>query len=263
MSAEFRVPPSGPPSSVSAAPSVPAGEPAHAPVAGRFRRHELKYVVSREEAERLRDFAATLLRPDEFGGRDGRYLVHSLYFDSPALDVYHRTSGVEGVKYRVRRYGEEDVVWLERKRRKGTLVEKRRAAWPLAKLAEVLEPRRVFADWPGEFRRDLDRFKLAPKLLVSYPRTAFAGEGEARLTLDWGVAARHARASRPFSCDSEPFRVGDDVVVELKYCDELPAAFLRIMKLLGRDAGSFSKYGRAVEASGLVVQAKSRAAGSA
>ena len=54
------------------------------------------------------------------------YRISSLYLDTPALDVFcHRGSAARS-KFRLRRYGDESAVYLERKRKKRDCVEKRR-----------------------------------------------------------------------------------------------------------------------------------------
>ena len=60
-----------------------------------------------------------------------------------------------------------------------------------------------------------------------------------------------------FSPKGDPTEVTTDVILELKFDGDMPALFADLMTMLGRDVGSFSKYGRGVEAAGLAVASDS------
>src|SRR5262245_32002039 len=69
---------------------------------------ELKFQLFLEQARAIASWAANYLQLDPHAdpGRDNAYLVHGLYFDTPAFDVYQRSPGYKKRKYRLRRYGE-------------------------------------------------------------------------------------------------------------------------------------------------------------
>jgi hypothetical protein len=219
----------------------------------KFLRHELKIVLSTEDAGGVQKWAQARLEPDAFAASDASYLVHTLYLDSRALDIYNRTWDEDGTKYRIRRYGTERVIWLERKRRKKTVVSKLRAPWSLDRLSEILEGDREFNDWPGTFKKEILVRRLLPRLLVSYPRHAWNAGDRSRLTMDWTVDARIPSNGDPFLLDTEPVSVSQGVILELKYDDRRPAVFEELLRFLGRESESFSKYSRGVEATGLVI----------
>ena len=107
-------------------------------------------------------------------------------------------------------------------------------------------------EFPETFQEEVQGRALRPVLLVVYPRSAFSGEGSERVTLDWGVKVwKMGAGDDPFDPPGDPVTVTEDVVLELKYDDDVPPVFEELMALLGRDPGSFSKYGRGVELSGL------------
>lgn len=227
-----------------------------------FIRYELKVVLARAEAERVQAWAAERLSPDPFGDAEGTYEVRTLYLDSPEMEIYHRLGEARGTKFRVRRYGEEGQVWLERKRRRGDRVKKRRASWPLEGLTQLLSGRGTPPEWAGAFQDAVCDRDLAPVLLVVYPRSAFSGEGSARLTLDWGVKVwRMAPNEDPFDPEGDPIDVTDDVILELKYDGTMPEVFDEVLKMLGRDTTGFSKYSRGVEAAGLATRGQQSANG--
>src|SRR5262245_58191826 len=92
------------------APAVlsPALQGAHGPA------FELKFHVSNTDAATIEQWARQILAPDVHG-LDGRYSIRTLYCDTPALDVYHRSPGYRRSKFRLRRYGASEAVFLERK----------------------------------------------------------------------------------------------------------------------------------------------------
>ncbi len=69
-------------------------------------RYEYKYVVSEGVARAICAFAAPYVKPDEHtaAAEDGRYLVTSLYLDTPALDFFadSRDGVSDRLKLRVR-----------------------------------------------------------------------------------------------------------------------------------------------------------------
>src|SRR5262245_40885258 len=69
---------------------------------------ELKFQLFQEQARAIAAWAAHYLQLDPHAdpARDNSYLVHGLYFDTPALDVYQRSPGYKKRKFRLRRYGD-------------------------------------------------------------------------------------------------------------------------------------------------------------
>ena len=92
---------------------------------------------------------AHISEPDPHGaGPDGdEYLTTSLYFDTEHFHVFQRRGSFGRSKYRIRRYGEADAAFLERKLREPTILAKRRTLVPLSGL-EQLE-RAPAAVWSG------------------------------------------------------------------------------------------------------------------
>src|SRR5688500_6257223 len=93
---------------------------------------EIKFLIKPSLAPRILDWARTDLEADSHGtGPFGdEYDISSLYFDTSDHDVFRRRSSFGRAKYRVRRYGASDVVFLERKLRKPGLLIKRRTIAP-------------------------------------------------------------------------------------------------------------------------------------
>lgn len=226
--------------------------------------YELKFDVDEAVAARVEEWARRRLAPDPHADSalGGAYRTTTLYFDTPALDVYHRTTGYRTRKFRVRRYGMMTWVFLERKTKRGDAVRKRRAAVPdteVAMLAEAKAP----PDWAGAwFHRRVHARGLRPACRIAYLRTAHVGdcaEGALRLTLDRevrGVMAQHWRAT---SVEGGLPLLHGRVILELKFLNALPLPFKELVEKLSLAPSPVSKYRLCVEAWGMHDREKARA----
>ena len=129
----------------------------------RTRAVEIKFLVDGDTGARVLQAARASLGPDPHGsGLTGdQYRTTTLYFDTAELDVYHRRGSYRRAKFRVRRYGEGEVVFLERKLRTTEVLSKRRTPIPLEDLPQLSESS-LDARWPGRWFRDrVQRRKLS------------------------------------------------------------------------------------------------------
>jgi hypothetical protein len=215
--------------------------------------YELKFLLPADEAARAEAWARQRLTPDVHGD-EGRYLTTSLYCDTPAFDVYHRSAGFKRAKYRVRRYGDSDTIFLERKRRKGDVVAKRRDAIAPPELA-LLDTSDVSLEWPGcWFYRQVQFRGLRPACRIAYNRTAFMGTsatGAVRLTLDRDVTGVPADGWHVAPVEGGKVLVSDSVILELKFRATLPPLFLELLSELPAGGQGVSKYRLCIDAWGL------------
>lgn len=206
---------------------------------------EIKFVIGPAVAPAIRAWAREHLKADPHGGGpfEDEYETASLYFDTAALDVFHRRGSYGRAKYRVRRYGSSDVVFLERKLRKPGLLIKRRTIAPIDTLPRV-QSADGQPDWDGEwFQRRLHVRSLKPSCQVSYHRMArllSCPDGIARLTLDSELRAAPL-ASASFTAGGVRF-LEDGLILELKYHRYLPALFRRLVEEFTLEIGTASKY---------------------
>ena len=216
---------------------------------------ELKFQVDLDQACAVAGWAARHLTLDPHAdpGRGNAYLVHGLYFDTPALDVFHRSPGYKRRKFRLRRYGDNEAIFLEQKRKSDGKVAKRRVQVTEAELDRLRDvPTDI--DWTGHWfhRRITARF-LQPSCLITYERQAYFGhngEGPLRLTLDRNVRSRPADIWNVAPVLDGPVMVPDRVLLELKYRKHLPTLFKVLMQDFGLTSGPLSKYRLAIESSG-------------
>ncbi len=218
--------------------------------------YEMKFLIGADEVDRVETWAAAHMLPDAHAdpALGNAYRTLSLYLDTPALDVYHRVKPYRRRKFRVRRYGAEAVVYLERKKRSGDEVSKRRAAVAEGELA-LLGGAGVDPDWAGEwFRQRVQAGGLRPVCLVGYERMAYMGaspEGPLRLTLDRGLHCLPACGWRLEDVrDGRPLLEGQ-AVLELKFRGAMPLPFKRLLEELRLAPAAASKYRLGVRAWGL------------
>lgn len=183
---------------------------------------ELKFTLSRPLAAEIREWARLHMDADPNGGGPNGdiYTIHSLYLDTQNFDVLRRNGSFGRGKYRIRRYGSSDLVFLERKMKANGLVSKRRTAVTLAELPCAAEPS---ADrrWSGFWfhRRTLAR-ELQTVCQIEYSRTARmspSGKGTFRLTLDDGISTCLANGLSFEPCSEPVAFSGDRVILEMKF----------------------------------------------
>jgi VTC domain-containing protein len=207
---------------------------------------EVKFVIEAATGARIREWVRANLEPDPHGGGPFKdeYHTTSLYFDTASGDVFHRRGSFGRSKYRVRRYNAASFVFLERKLRKPGILVKRRTTVALETI-ECLSRFKSDPEWPGNwFHRRLLLRQITPICQLSYSRTArFArsAEGPVRLTLDQDVRVLPATAPQ-FSGTGGQLVVPDQMILELKYRQHVPAIFKRLVAEFGLEPQRASKY---------------------
>ena len=209
--------------------------------------YELKFLLDEARAQAVEAWARQRLTPDPHGdpALGGAYRTTSLYFDTPGLDVFHRSPSYRRRKFRVRRYGAGPWLFLERKSKWGDRVEKRRTAIPGEELALLALPMSV-TTWPGHwFHRRLLARRLDPACRVAYQRTAYVGGspgGPLRLTLD-----RRVHGLLTAEWDLTPPEGGlpllqGQAILEFKFRQALPPALKGLVQDLRLSPAGVSKY---------------------
>jgi hypothetical protein len=216
---------------------------------------EVKFLLPDPLAAEVQAWAHRCMQLDAYGDpkRGGAYETTTLYLDTPERDVFHRSAEYRNRKYRLRRYGSEGRIYLERKTRKGDRVQKWRTDVPLEELA-VLATKDYPVGWSGAwFHEQLQERGLLPACRMTYERTAFVqrtADGPLRLTLD-----RQIRGTTASDWQLLPLAAGEpilpgEVICELKFRSGLPQLFKELIQQLQLEAGSVSKYRRMMAATG-------------
>ncbi|MGZ8937703.1 MAG: polyphosphate polymerase domain-containing protein [Limisphaerales bacterium] len=220
---------------------------------------ELKFLVTPDVAVGIREWARHKLLPDPHGNGNAHdeYRITSLYFETDSFDVYNRKGSYARSKYRIRRYGAEDVVFLERKLKTNGLVAKRRSPTVTVEIKRLSEMQ-PDPGWLGSWyhRRVLLR-GLKPICQISYERTArvaSTSSGPVRLTLDENLRGIPAREYQ-FQPDGDCQKVAPaNVVMEMKFRGETPTIFKELIEKFALSPKKMSKYRLAAIALGLVPE---------
>jgi VTC domain len=223
----------------------------------RFGAREIKFLVSPERAEEIRNWAKSRLQPDPHAGGAGTYRITSLYFDTNCFDVFHARGSYGRAKYRVRRYDDAPTVFVERKMRTSSLVSKRRVAIDLEEVTHIADAGR--GQWSGSwFQRRLKARHLNPVCSISYLRTAMVGRQPdgtlVRLTLDKALCAGRVDSfTLGDPTQGQPIGAGQEIL-ELKYLGEMPAVFKDLLAAFPLCRTPMSKYRTAAAALGLAAK---------
>lgn len=223
---------------------------------------EIKFLIAPALAEQIRDWARARMAPDpNASGESGdAYKITSLYFDTEQFDVFHRKGSFGRSKYRIRRYGDSEVAFLERKLKTRGLVTKRRSIVELNEL-QRLSGAEAERGWPGHWfhqRLAARRFRLICQ--ISYRRTArvaTTGHGPIRLTLDESIRALPT-ADLVFNDANNGTALAENrIILELKYRFDMPVLFKLLVEEFALNPQALSKYRLAAVALGYVTAPQS------
>jgi hypothetical protein len=240
-----------------------------------LRRREYKYLVSEDTAARIRRHIAGFCAVDRYAASSGdRYVIDTLYLDTPRLDSYRATVENAGDRYklRIRRYPGADAggpVFLEVKRRICETIHKTRGAvhgdW--AALLERCDAG-ALAQVAAKHRAAVDNFvchyhyrPYLPAVLVRYEREPYESlvDDYARVTFDRSMEFQRATALS-LTPDHPPWAYFDHpvaqrglaphssaVVLELKFTSAAPSWMRHLVHTLDLQRLAFCKYTRAID----------------
>src|SRR5262245_50630146 len=207
---------------------------------------EVKFLVDRKLQTDVLGWMRANLSADEHGSGEfgDEYKTTSLYFETPSFDVYHRHASYGRSKYRIRRYGMLNIIFLERKFRTERLLAKRRTTVPVGDL-ERLAGSQLDPEWPGYwFHRRILLRRLRPLIQMSYDRVARIGTsstGPVRMTIDTNLRVLPMPDHAFIPGVGLPL-IEDKCIIEIKYRREIPAIFKRLAEQFGIEIQKVSKY---------------------
>jgi len=219
-----------------------------------FMRYEIKYVLTKDQKQRLLDIMKEYMRPDEFGHTE----IRNIYYDTPDFRLVRksREKPVYKEKLRVRSYGKprpDGKVFVELKKKYRSVVYKRRTAMSLEDAECFVSGNRSISGG-SQIEKEIGSFirfygTLRPAAYLSYERDSFFGkdDGDFRITFDENILARTYDISLDSDLGGEELLEPGTVLMEVK-CDK--AMPLWLVHFLSREhiyRTSFSKYGEAYE----------------
>ncbi len=224
-------------------------------------RFELKYLVSEDVAQRVRDFVLCYLNMDEnsVGKPNFSYPVHSLYLDSQALDLYWRTINGDKnrFKLRVRYYNDKPgtPIFFEIKRRMKDIIQKQRGGVHHHAVPKILagyfpEPSDLIGTNPKstvaiqQFQTLMSRLQAAPMTHIFYMREAYVSDNdEVRVTMDRSVLIEPNPTGKIKTEMTNPVHAYRNfVILELKFTDRFPNWFRELVRVADTMQTGAAKY---------------------
>ena len=212
-------------------------------------RHELKFIISKNMAEILKQRLSLIMNIDD-NGKNG-YFIRSLYFDTPSSDAYYEK--LNGVlyrkKYRIRLYNKDDnFIRLERKLKHNNLTSKDQTIISKELCENIINNRVPIIETNDnllkEFLIDMNIKVLRPSVIVDYYRLAFTYPvSDVRITFDYNISSGKYNYDL-FDYDENTYKVIDDktIVLEVKYNEILPEIIALILNTVPTFRSAYSKF---------------------
>ena len=218
-----------------------------------FQRHEWKYYVPAHMIEVIIPELLNMMKYDPYSDGD-YYGIYSVYYDTEDWQAYYeKVDGIERrKKFRIRSYvqdpGPEDTVMLEIKEKNKDIILKRRTAIKFKHVASLNRGMplagadHVYDEW----RYNIIRNGLKPRILVAYDRMAFVPKehSDIRITLDCNV--RHSFAKNLNGSFKNPVMpttfARKDAVLEIKFKDHPPKFVIDLVKKYNLTNEAISKF---------------------
>lgn len=184
---------------------------------------------------------------------NGRYLIHSLYFDDyKDQSVYTTEAGLsQRFKWRIRYYGDDlTYIVLERKEKKDSRCHKKSCKLTVDEYHKIVSGDICDLVYDTdkkliqELARDMLLYHYHPKVIIDYERIAYVEEiTNVRVTFDMKISASY-ELDRFLEGDYTKYYVLPNGVnvLEVKFDDILPSTIRNIVESYGFIQGSFSKY---------------------
>lgn len=198
----------------------------------------------------LRQRLRAVMQPDKHAV-DGKYLIRSLYFDTPTdTALREKLDGVSRrEKFRIRYYNyDPSLIHLEKKSKLAGLGNKQSADLTAQEAQKIVDGD---LDWMRASQHGLIRelyskmqtHQLRPKTIVDYTREPFVyAPGNVRVTIDCDI--RTGLGCTDFlNPDCPTIPAGDSpIILEVKWDEFLPDIIRSAIQLESRRVSAFSKY---------------------
>ena len=214
-----------------------------------FQRYEKKYLLNREQYQKIRAGLAPYMEADEHG----RYTICNLYYDTPDFQLIRASldKPVYKEKLRMRSYGvpaDGDSVFVELKKKYKGVVYKRRTVLEAGEALDYLAGRcspRAKDQICREIDWFLGRYHPVPQVFIAYDREALAGleDRVLRVTFDIDLRWRDTALDLRSGDGGERITSRDQILMEIKIPGSAPVWLSRLLSENSVFPTSFSKYG--------------------
>ncbi|MBD5528178.1 MAG: polyphosphate polymerase domain-containing protein [Lachnospiraceae bacterium] len=219
-----------------------------------FKRYEIKYLLTREQKERILRAAEPYMEPDQYG----RSTVRNIYYDTDNYRLIRTSLGKPAYKEKLRvrsyqRTAPEDKVFVELKKKYDSVVYKRRIYVEEGQAMEYLAGR-AEAPVHTQIAEEIDYFlqfyqTIKPRVFLSYDREAYAAVEETgfRVTFDENILFREEDLSLGSDVYGEALLPPEYVLMEIKTSESIPMWMARALSKEKVNRTSYSKYGHAFQ----------------
>lgn len=217
-----------------------------------FKRYELKYMLTREQKEKVLAAMEPYMELDKYG----RTTIRNIYFDTDSFMLIRRSieKPTYKEKLRIRSYTQassDSTVFVELKKKYRHIVYKRRISLPEQEAMEWV-CRKKHCENNTQISDEIDYFidyykTLKPAVFLSYEREAYytKEKSDFRVTFDDTVLCRTENISLTGPVYGRPVLPPDMVLMEIKCSCGIPMWMAKILSEEKIYKTSFSKYGTA------------------
>ncbi len=216
-------------------------------------RHELKFIISRKQAEILKYRLSFLMDIDANSANpDHTYFIRSLYFDDIYDSAYYeKIDGLEKrEKYRIRIYNQDDsFIRLERKEKNRDLTYKKQTKITKQQCLEFLSGdfSHVSLEEDSlirEFALKQKLHEIRPSVIVDYKRLAYTYPVEdTRITFDEEIqSGRFEQNLFDSHFLSLPVLEPEEVVLEVKFNNAIPSHIASVIMTIPMIRLAVSKF---------------------
>lgn len=213
-------------------------------------RHELKYIISTQIAEILKQRLKLVMSIDNHS-IDGEYQIKSLYFDDRASTAYYEK--LDGIlfrkKYRIRIYNNDDkIIRLEKKLKCNNMTEKRQVKISKPDCIKILNGN-YNIDTDEELFKEFIMFLKGgsiPSVIVSYKRIAYTYPiSDVRITFDEDLKSGLFNYDL-FDNKKPLYNIYDEneVVLEVKFNEVIPEQIAIVLSTVPMFKQAVSKFAR-------------------
>lgn len=217
-------------------------------------RFELKYRLTYFQYLKVRNAIKPYMTIDDFSrrARTNRYLVRSLYFDTPGYHAYEQkmNGDCDRVKFRLRTYTSKNnasnPIRVELKLREGNLTIKKSVFVPNDEYQHFMA-RHHWQNFQDPVTTEFERQSLSqglnPVILVEYDREGYNTRfsSDLRITFDHQVRSAHTKTLFPEHTFFQTL-MPRSVVLEIKFKESLPFWLSGLVRSQGLKVIANSKY---------------------
>lgn len=219
-----------------------------------FKRYEIKYLLTREQAQRLMEHMAPYMKLDKYG----RTVIRNLYFDTDSYRLIRHSleHPVYKEKLRVRSYdlaSGDAQVFVELKKKYDHIVYKRRLTMPQDDALSWLAGSTELAP-ESQIGQEIEYFRayygcLHPAVFLSYAREAwYSLDGsDFRVTFDDDILCRQDGLLLSREPGGASLLPDGRIMMEIKTSGGIPLWMTHFLAQERIFKTSFSKYGTAYE----------------